>query len=270
MANKLRPKGDYKEYLNLNASDIAKLSDGELRGIVAKLNDTANKRISRLDKSGFGFASPSYRYRAENLQEISFSIPDKPTKGSTKEKIEGYRSELKNAYAEARNFLLNKTSTISGTLKYSKGYDDVYRDILGAPLDDPRNLDKRFKEPTLKKAVKNRVADFWKKYHQWREILEKKSPDEAKVGTDITSVEYFIDEVYSKGQTNIKRMESKAEKMYKERQKQQYGEDNTLSTPTPDGGGETYPKYAKRTKTGAFTFREKFAQVQIFPTKGRK
>ena len=83
MANKLRPKGDYTQYLNLNASDIAKLSDAELRGIVAKLNDTANKRISRLDKSGFGFASPSYRYRAENLNEISFSIPDTQAVTST-------------------------------------------------------------------------------------------------------------------------------------------------------------------------------------------
>lgn len=270
MANKLRPKGDYKDYLNLNASDIAKLSDAELRGIVAKLNDTANKRISRLDKSGFGFASPSYRYRAENFDNIDFNIPDKPTKKASKEKIEGYRSELKNAYAEARNFLLNKTSSISGTLTYSKGYDEVYSDIIGAPLDDPRHLDKRFKEPTLKESVKNRIKNFWEKYHQWREILEEKNPDAAKVGTDISSVEYFIDEVYSKGQTNIDRMKRKAEKIYKEHQKRDYGEDNELSTPTPDGGGETYPKRAKYTKTGGFTFGEKFAQVQIFPSKRRK
>lgn len=269
MANKLRPKGDYTQYLNLNAADIAKLSDAELRGIVAKLNDTANKRISRLDKSGFGFASPSYRYRAENFDDINFSIPDKPTKRSGKEKIEGYRSELKNAYAEARNFLLNKTSSISGTMEYSKQYNDIYGEILGAPLDDPKNLDKRFKEPTLKKSVKNKVADFWRKYHQWREILEKTSPDEAKVGTDITSVEYFIDEVYNKGQTNVNRMENKAKKIYQEGQAD-YGENEYLSTPTPNGGRKKSPKQTKPAKAGGFTFREKFAQVQIFPSKRRK
>lgn len=269
MANKLRPKGDFTQYLNLNAADIAKLSDAELRGIVAKLNDTANKRLSRLDKSGFGFASPSYRYRAENFDNINFSIPDKPTKGSGKEKIEGYRSELKNAYAEARNFLNNKTSSISGTMEYSKQYNDIYGDILSAPLDDPKNLDKRFKEPTLKKSVKNKVADFWKKYHQWREILEKTSPDDAKIGTDITSVEYFIDEVYNKGQTNIDRMERKAKKMYQEGQ-EEYGEDDELSTPTPNGGGKTSPKRTKRTKKGAFEIKEKFAYVEIFPSKRRK
>lgn len=269
MANKLRPKGDYKDYLNLNAADIAKLSDAELRGIVAKLNDTANKRLSRLDKSGFGFASPSYRYRAENFDNINFSIPDKPTKGSTKEKIEGYRSELKNAYAEARNFLNNKTSNISGTLTYSKQFDDVYTDVIGAPLNDPNHLDKRFKEPTLKESVKNKIKDFWDKYHQWREILEEKNPDAAKVGTNISSVDYFIDEVYQKKQTSIDRMKRKAEKIYKEHQ-QQYGEDNTLSTPPTDGDGETYPKRAKYTKTGGFTFGEKFAQVEIFPSKRRK
>lgn len=270
MANKLRPKGDFTQYLNLNAADIAKLSDAELRGIVAKLNDTANKRLSRLDKSGFGFASPSYRYRAENFDNISFFIPDKPTKGSSKEKIEGYRSELKNAYAEARNFLNNKTSSISGTLTYSKQFDDVYTDVIGAPLDNPKHLDKRFKEPTLRESVKNKIKDFWEKYHQWREILEEKNPDAAKVGTNITSVEYFIDEVYQKKQTSIDRMKRKAEKIYKEHQKQIYGEDNELSTPTPNGGGETFPKHAKRTKVGAFTFREKFAQVEIFPSKRRK
>lgn len=269
MANKLRPKGDYKQYLDLSAADIAKLSDQQLRGIVAKLNDTANKRISRLDKSGFGFASPSYRYRAENFDNIDFSIPSKPTKGSGKEKIEGYRSELKNAYAEARNFLLNKTSSISGTMEYNKQYKDIYSDILGAPLDDPKNLDKRFKEPTLKKSTKNKIKDFWSKYHQWREILEKNSPDEAKIGTDITSVEYFIDEVYNKGQTNTQRMENKARKIYQKGQ-EEYGGDDELSTPPVDGGGKASPKRTKRTKKGAFEIKEKFAYVEIFPSKRRK
>ena len=76
MAIKSRPKGSVNDLLGLSSKEISKLSEKELRGIVSKLTDTANKRLKRIQESGLSSLSPIVRAR-EKAKKGKFTLPER-------------------------------------------------------------------------------------------------------------------------------------------------------------------------------------------------
>lgn len=257
MANKQRPKGSFKEFLNLSASDISSLSTSQLRGIISKLNDAANKRLKRLEESGLELFSPSYRARKTESRLSTFSITGKETP-----------SQLRAKYASVQNFLREKGFSTKAQIweHVEKNESPVINKILGKPLSDPSNFDKRFKKKkVLKKSVRKKIADFWDKYHEWREIKNMKDPDSVGIGTDEEDVSYFEEELYSVGETDYSQMEDKAVKAYEEREAEN-DESGDIQTSAPKQRGKKSSSGAKRTGKGKGkkpTIKTRFEKVKI-------
>lgn len=255
MASKYRPKGSYKDLLNLDASQISAMSDAQLRGVVEKLNDVANKRIQRLKKAGLEELSPALRLRVASGKE-AFTNPRTVTK-----------SELRTLYMKARVFLApTGTSTASGVLEYNKRFEGIYKDILGRDFNDAENFDKRYKrKKVLKKSVKKRIRDFWEKYDEFTEIAKAKYPDYFKGDTDMSLVQKFEEEVYSKGKTSLSEMESFARSGYE----QEEGDSNEVAsvpTATPyrqRKGIASKTKSAKPRKSKEFEVKVRFEEIKI-------
>lgn len=237
MASKYRPRGKISDYTSLTAEDVSKLSDDALRGIVQKLNDAANKRINRVEKSGFRFASPAYRERKGkkfDLPTLEKATPENPL---TPEKLAQYRNDLKTSYMSVRNFLNDRTSDLKGTRKYA----ELYKDLL-----DPSDYDKRYKKKkVLRKSGKKKIRDFWENYEQWKEIDKNQNPDKYKGDTNINYVEDFEDELYNKGLTSNEDMTKKAREDYATRERQGNGQSNPVQPATANGRGTQAPKQAK-------------------------
>lgn len=245
MASKYRPKGSYKELLNLTANEITSLSIPRLRSIVNKLNDVANKRVKRVQSSGYEFASGAVR----NRKGKRFSTVEKPSfEGlddvGIKNAVNAYKSDLKTAYNEVRNFLESKTSSLTGTRDYANKFDEAYEKVLGKPLDDPSNYDRRFKtKKVLKKSVEKKISDFWRKYDEWKEIQVANNPDAAIGDTNDNDVEEFIEELYSQGKTSFDDMTKKAI--------EDYLEDEDYEEDMNDYESENIqPREPKRPRTG--------------------
>lgn len=258
MASKSRPKGSIKELLNLSSTDFKTLTERELRAIVTKLNDAANKRLKRISSSGFDELSSSFRARKGERFTISRGVSG---------------SDLKTAYLNVKSFLQGKTSSLTGTKAYLKGFDVSYTDILGKPLDDPSNYDRRFKtKKILKKSVKKKIRDFWSKYEQWKEIQARENPDTAIGDTNINDVEEFQEEVYDDGKASISDMEEKAKEDYLKAEREideedlnDYDEVKPVQPPKPKRPGKAGTKQnqhkAKRSKKDS---RFKFESIKIF------
>ena len=259
MAIMTRPKGSYKELLNLSASDISSLSTSQLRGIVSKLNDVANKRLRRLEETGLELFSPSYRARKSQAGLNTFSITGKESP-----------SELRAKYASVQNFLREKGFSTKAQIWEHVQTDEnaVISKILGKPLSDPSNFDKRYKKKkVLKSSVKKKISDFWDKYHEWREIYEDKNPDEKVAGTNDESVSYFEEELYSEGQTNISDFERRAREEYEKKEKgKAEDESGDVQTMPVDGRRKGTSSKSKRSGKGKrkSTIRTKFEKIKIF------
>ena len=263
MANK--PKGSYKDYLELSSEDIKNLSDGELRGIVNKLNDAANKRARRLKQAGFESSSPALRER----EGKGFNISRKADK-----------ADLKSAYADARNFLSGKTGSLAGTRGYLKQFDPLKEKVIARAMENPENLDKRYKTPRLKKsAEKKAMTDFWDEYDKYREIEKNKNPNKGDdYTTNLEDVSEFYEELYEEGETDLEDYEEKAEEDYLEDEGDYYDEgeeeDGSVQPPQPKRGGKggskqvqhkasgAKPKYGKTKSTSGI--RQRFEKIKIF------
>lgn len=180
---------NYKDYLKLTSTDIAKMTEGELRAIISDLNDVANKRVKRLSESGLAIASPEIQILRESGKKkfsIGRNVKDKRA--------------LKEAYSQVRNFLQAKTSTLTGTRKFTKGLKGAIDDVINKAMEDQNNLDKRYKNPTLRKKVRDKVlTNFWKEYNKWAEISRNKNPSSWQTGSPIERVGEFYEEYYEKG-----------------------------------------------------------------------
>ena len=263
MASKFRPKGSYKELLNIPSTDFRKLTEDQLRAIVTKLNDTANKRINRLKQSGREFESSAYRAR----EGAKFTAPHD---------LSG--KDLKTAYLDVKSFLEGKTSSLTGTKEYVKQFENVYDEIKSRLSEDEQNFDKRFKRSKVlkKSVVKKSIRDFWKKYEQWKEIEKDKNPDAGKGSTNINDVETFDEELYQTGKVSIQDMEQKAKEDYLRHERELQEEDlndyeddgNAISTSAPDRRGARSPKpieyKGKGIEKGPFGQKIKYPDIKIF------
>lgn len=263
MASKFRPKGSYKELLNIPSNDFRKLTEDQLRAIVTKLNDTANKRINRLKQSGREFESSAYRGR----EGAKFFAPHD---------LSG--KDLKTAYLDVKSFLEGKTSSLTGTKEYVKQFKDIYDKIKSNLSEYEENFDKRFKHSKVlkKSVVKENIRDFWERYEEWKEIERKNNPDSAKGATNINDVENFDEELYQTGNVSIQDMEAKAKADYLRQERELQEEDlndyedngNAISTSATDRRGtrKTKPIEYKRKgiEKGPFGQKIKYPDIKIF------
>lgn len=274
MSNKFRPKGKISDFLGMSSEEVNKLTTEQLRGIVNKLNDAANKRIKRLEASGLGVISPSYRAREKRAAsggERFFEVPliAHPVQGE-KESDEDFakrvenvkianRAAAKRAYSEARTFLTNKTSTTAGTLDYNKKHAELYERILGGKFEDVA-YDRRYKnKKVLKKSTTDKLSRFWKAYDRWKAIRNRLDPDSEAGGTNIEDVKYFEEELYKKGKTNLAAFEKQAKANYLKRQKRANDGRDDISAATADGGGTGAIKQVKHKIKGSYTKKTKGA-----------
>ena len=84
-------------------------SEEELRGIVKKAAKAANTRIRALEKKGLTQKSPAYQYIASEKHGLGMERPR--FKESTAKMS---RAELNKEFLELREFMLKKTSTVTG------------------------------------------------------------------------------------------------------------------------------------------------------------
>ena len=97
------------ELINLDINDVQKLKRSDLAKVVSQLSAAANKRVKRLSQTDVGELSPAYQ-RA--LQHGKFGAAGKNI------------NQLRNEYAEVRNFLKLKTSSVSGWKKVRKNTEN--------------------------------------------------------------------------------------------------------------------------------------------------
>lgn len=250
MAHRFRPKGSYKDYLNLTSDDLAALTTEQLKGIVSKLNDVANKKMKRLAGSPFSEISPAYNANRGK----PFTSPEKGKNLS--------RKDIKADYLRARAFINAETSTAEGSKKFAEGFGDKLKD---------RIYDKRFKKPTLKKSARSYLKRFWDKYNEWKDIESKANPDKYKGGTNPSNVEYFEEEVFDKGIRSKKKMTELAQKGYitKEEERTRVEKDNTKYDELPIGRVDAprarSPKPNKhKAKRDEPTITQRFETINIF------
>lgn len=273
MASKLRPGKSLKGLLNMTAEELRGKSDRELKAIVSKLNDAANKRLNRLKSSGLADISPAARARAKGKGKFTL---DRKMK----------RSEITTAYLEAKKFLSpESTSTKRATLAYNRKFDKAYGGIYEKAKMDPNNLDKRYKtRQVLKKStMKKKVREFWKGYEEFREIDKQHNPDKYKGDTNIQNVEEYEEELYGEGLTSEEDYEEYAEEGYEEEEDyydeeelDDYGELEDEATdeepetpavqpPKANGRGTKGTKRNKQPREGKSPFgKVKFEKIKIF------
>ena len=125
--------GKIDDLLNIDINDLNRMTKKQLLEVVRQLSKTANQRIYRLEQMKTGTLSPAYNHvekRGEN-----FSV-----KGKT-------LNQLRNEYADVKNFLKMKTSTVSGWNKVRKEtYNRIGTDFAG--VDEVRfwNLYRKLEE----------------------------------------------------------------------------------------------------------------------------
>lgn len=111
------------DILNMEYSDIEKLSRKNLSKITSRLVSATNKRLKRLEKSELG-ESPAYR---------SFIKRTGDTRLSVKGKSQG---QLQHVFSEAKYFLNLKTSTIGGYRKVIKNIKGTISQKIGRSVSE--------------------------------------------------------------------------------------------------------------------------------------
>ena len=125
--------GKIDDILNIDINDLNRMTKKQLLDVVRQLSKTANQRIYRLEHTKTGTLSPAYHH-VEKRGEI-FGV-----KGKT-------LNQLRNEYADVKNFLKMKTSTVSGWNKVRKEtYNRIGTDFAG--VDEVRfwNLYRKLEE----------------------------------------------------------------------------------------------------------------------------
>ena len=125
--------GKIDDLLNIDINDLNRMTKKQLLEVVRQLSKTANQRIYRLEQMKTGTLSPAYK--KEEKRGENFSV-----KGKT-------LNQLRNEYADVKNFLKMKTSTVSGWNKVRKEtYNRIGTDFAG--VDEVRfwNLYRKLEE----------------------------------------------------------------------------------------------------------------------------
>ena len=227
-----RPRGSISDYLGLSTEQLSNLSQSELRGLVRKLNDAANKRLKRLGETGFGELSTGYRSRMGKEGRGRFKLTGKETMG-----------RLKAAYLSVSNFLKPESRTTIKTItKMVDSMTSIQSAVLDSDFGEPDLYDRRYKKKkVLKKKFRKKLRDFWSKYDQWKELNQSKS-GKPMTTTDPEMVLDFEEEIYSKGLASIPQMEALIKAKYEQEQMELENESDAISASMLNNPAETASK----------------------------
>ena len=128
-----------KDILEMDFSDIQKLTRKELANVTSRLVSASNKRIRRLEKTELG-ESPALRSLKARTGDIRLSV-----KGKT-------QGQLQRTFTEAKHFLNLKTSTIGG-----------YKSVI-------KNIKKSIGERTGKSISEVDVSKLYSTLHKAQEL----------------------------------------------------------------------------------------------------
>lgn len=128
-----------KDILNMDFSDIQKLTRKELANVTSRLVSASNKRIRRLEKSELG-ESPALRSLQTRTGENRLSVKGKS------------QGQLQRTFTEAKHFLNLKTSTISG-----------YKSVI-------KNIKKSVSERTGRSISEIDVSKLYSTLHKAQEL----------------------------------------------------------------------------------------------------
>lgn len=150
-----------KELLSLEYSDFNAMNERELRKIVAQLNSTANKRIKRLQKAD------TYSYALAHVEQ---NLINSKFQSTGKENV----NELRSKFANVKNFLNMKTSTVSGA----------------------RIEQKKISERIGGNLSPNVMREFWRTYKK----LEEMSPNFTAVYGSERMQQFIRNEIVSQSE----------------------------------------------------------------------
>ena len=125
--------GKIDDLLNIDINDLNRMTKKQLSNVVGRLSKLANQRIHRLKQTETGILSPAYHHVEKRGKNFG-------VKGKT-------LNQLRNEYADVKNFLKMKTSTVSGWNKVRKEtYNRIGTDFAG--VDEVRfwNLYRKLEE----------------------------------------------------------------------------------------------------------------------------
>lgn len=108
-----------KDIMNMDWSDVSKLTRKELASVTSRLVSASNKRLRRLEQSDYIGESPAYRSVKERTGEVRFSVKGKK------------HGQIERTFKEAKHFLSLKTSTISGYNKVLKNVRETIKTKIG-------------------------------------------------------------------------------------------------------------------------------------------
>lgn len=129
------------DIIDMDWKEINKLSERDLKQLSSRLNSAANKRLRRLESSGYSEWSPAYQHIKKSGGD--FSIKGKDTKVAIKNEIE-----------RASDFLRSKTGTTAGTREHLRTMDTLYE---GKEKAKPRRK-KKTPVSTHAKEIKREAA----------------------------------------------------------------------------------------------------------------
>lgn len=104
--------------MNISIDEFSHLSKTELRQVVSRLADAANKRLKRMSKSEL--VSPAYLEAMDNEGKFS-------TRGKSE-------IELQIEFRRVSNFLKDKTSTSKGAREYMEETRQAIKDVFGIDI----------------------------------------------------------------------------------------------------------------------------------------
>lgn len=181
------------ELLNLDITDVQKMTRQELAKVVTQLNSAANKRLKRLELIDRGTLSPAYQKATERAQRFSVKGKD--------------LNALRNEYKAVSSFLGAKSSSVGGWHKIRK---QTHERIGG-----------EFKTEAQEKK-------FWKAYRRMEKqeygavnivgsdeaqrLLHREVTDHSKDGR--RSISEIIDATIQKLDEEYERMQSEDEDEY--------------------------------------------------------
>lgn len=204
--------------LNLSAEELKKLSSAELREITNSMVSVANKRIKRIEKAGYGFASGALGQRRTDAgmvrkftSKLSKSVtkkikpvsPDMTPKQRARQMKYLHDREVKiqksyiSKIGQLRNFLSAPSSTLEGAKKSAKRIAED----LGAT--------------DYSELSRNQQKKFWKAYNE----LKKKYPDLMRSDTSKyeslrTELFDFMIQRTKTGKRRLRNIEDSVEHMF--------------------------------------------------------
>lgn len=143
-----------EDIMNIGAAGISKLNEKDLRALTTRLVSAANKRLARLDKAGINYTPALHSLYTQGKRR--FSVTGK------------HLNKLRMEFANVRNFLNDKTSSVQGYKKFAKKFSDLFG------LDYQKTLNKHTKEGKQFAGIQE-VIELLKEYDP---AFALKSPSE--------------------------------------------------------------------------------------------